>query len=1116
MKRWAVLIMFVLGFIVVLPRWAAAQSDTEPSPEALQRFRDQLLAGDVQPLIDPSRPQPERRPVRVLAPEADAAWITYQSYRDGNWEIYLAHDSGEYRLTAHPSSDSRPRLNRGATQVVFNSNRDGNYEIYKMNTDGSGVLRLTASAGSDIMPVWSPDGSQIAFASNRTGDYEIYAMNADGSGLRRLTYSGQTDDVSPSWSPDGAQLSWVQTAGNYGAINVMQADGSGGGQVLGGQPYLSDAVWSPTGTRFAFDYISNPSYYPATSVYVINVDGSGLRRVFDANNYWVDYYVGAWGPDGWTIMYTRAEYGVFGGQVYLFYAYIEHNNADVYQTPTRVTWTGMDMNPDWQVVDIKPPTASMDSLPNHLRHTGFTVSWSGSDVGAAGIRDYDVQARVNNGAWTAWQSAVSSQSAIYSGSAGQTVSFRCRARDWANNFSPWSNPVSTRLYTWQITGTVRDTRDTLMPRAAVIISPTALAPITTSLSGGYHSYLKASGTHQLRAASAGYGTAFTLSSPITADTTVATLWLPPADELFDNPGFEASGWSGWQVAGSPLPQVINSIKYTGGQAATLGQPAEFNYTLPDEVTPGVFWDAVTDRAQTTYLYGQLGDITTTYQAAVALRPITGTWPLTPTSLMSSTSYFSGLSLLPDESGGFHALWRPGVADDGQLVYCHIASLTSGCPGPEVITAHATTARGIPRLALDRLGGVHAIWLTPGDFSLQYAVKPQGGSWSTPETIVVGNASNPAFGVDDELTVHVVWSLPSGIDYINYIYKEQGGSWSSPESIGTTFPFNPFFLTVEPNGSLHFNYVEAGSMRVHYRYKPAHQPWFPYMYVTADEYGLRPIYQGLSTDGVLHLVYRSGSSGEMLNYRVRKPDATWLRPVDPFTIGSASALATSDAVGIIHLLWSSGDSVWHTQTMVATQPLSYTLLQTMTVPVNAHKLTLSLLYRAEDTWQLGANRLAAEIDNGVTISEVLSQPVTTTQWSHRWADVSDWAGQTVTLSLKLIQPSGSPAAQVYLDDASLGSWLTPRVTGISQDHVEAWITQPVTLTGENFVATPTVQIGTQVIPNVLWVDDHTLSLALPALAPGNYSVVVSNPGGQIGLLPWLLVVGRQTFLPVMRR
>ena len=79
-------------------------------------------------------------------------------------------------------------------------------------------------------------------------------------------------------------------------------------------------------------------------------------------------------------------------------------------------------------VDNQAPTSSVAALPATSPAT-FTVNWSGSDPGSSGIASYDVQVRDGGGAWTTWQSAVTSTSAPYTGLAGHTYGFRSRARE---------------------------------------------------------------------------------------------------------------------------------------------------------------------------------------------------------------------------------------------------------------------------------------------------------------------------------------------------------------------------------------------------------------------------------------------------------------------------------------------------------------------------------------------------------------------------------------------------------------------------------------------------------------------------------------------------------------
>jgi len=132
------------------------------------------------------------------------------------------------------------------TRVVFESYRDGNWEIYAVNPDGSGLTRLTANGAQDVTPVWSPDGTRIAFVSDRDGNPELYVMHADGSAQTRLTLDPAAD-LLPTWSPDGSRIAWVRVHETEGVLWVMpapvmqaqvNADGSNS-HLITGPPALS-------------------------------------------------------------------------------------------------------------------------------------------------------------------------------------------------------------------------------------------------------------------------------------------------------------------------------------------------------------------------------------------------------------------------------------------------------------------------------------------------------------------------------------------------------------------------------------------------------------------------------------------------------------------------------------------------------------------------------------------------------------------------------------------------------------------------------------------------------------------------------------------------------------
>jgi TolB protein len=158
-------------------------------------------------VAQPEPPAPERAPRQIvdedslalkaeLAAEVPAAAeppdgiasvagkLVYQSFRDGNWEIYYSSDEGAdlRRLTTDPAADIEPHLSPDAAQVVFTSKRTGNYELFVVNVDGTGLRQLTNHAAVDGSPAWSPDGKRIAFSSDRDGNPEIYVLRLLANG----------------------------------------------------------------------------------------------------------------------------------------------------------------------------------------------------------------------------------------------------------------------------------------------------------------------------------------------------------------------------------------------------------------------------------------------------------------------------------------------------------------------------------------------------------------------------------------------------------------------------------------------------------------------------------------------------------------------------------------------------------------------------------------------------------------------------------------------------------------------------------------------------------------------------------------------------------------------
>jgi hypothetical protein len=100
--------------------------------------------------------------------------------------------------------------------------------------------------------------------------------------------------------------------------------------------------------------------------------------------------------------------------------------------------------------DTTPPTPKINPLAKLTLGNKITATWSGTDTGGSGLKNFDVQYRVaawngNFGAWTNWKMATTAKSAQYTTTPGHSVCFRVRARDNANNVSGYTAQSCTAV-----------------------------------------------------------------------------------------------------------------------------------------------------------------------------------------------------------------------------------------------------------------------------------------------------------------------------------------------------------------------------------------------------------------------------------------------------------------------------------------------------------------------------------------------------------------------------------------------------------------------------------------------------------------------------------------------
>ncbi len=187
---------------------------------------------------------------------------------------------------------------------------DGTVEtVWVGNADGSNMTQIAGGNGRDYTcPIWSGDSSELyceVYVIGQAGE-QMIALKADGSGERTLVSQAQiaavtggleVDVVQPvAIMPDHVHVLIQITMGTdlkqRASLFTMAPDGSGLADLTRAPTLSSDfgvdqtdaRMWSADG-RFVFTRQEcSATYSCTTSIWVVNQDGSGLRKVYTVPN----------------------------------------------------------------------------------------------------------------------------------------------------------------------------------------------------------------------------------------------------------------------------------------------------------------------------------------------------------------------------------------------------------------------------------------------------------------------------------------------------------------------------------------------------------------------------------------------------------------------------------------------------------------------------------------------------------------------------------------------------------------------------------------------------------------------------------------------------------------
>ena len=246
-------------------------------------------------------------------------------------------------------SGSSVSLSPDGKTIAYSACANDGYQIHKMSVEGDEYIKLTESLSGFVehylCPVWSSDGQRIYYVENgliilgvvfsikpdgtdrqQLTDFSVYrsvSVSKDQSFIVFAGMTGMTENTqgiaqyffqdgtikeivacdntlraySPDISPDGNKIAYVLRHGPdemgdppyYYRIMIINIDGSGEALVreLPFKRYVIDTyvIWSPDGTKLAYNFGGESEDKSESHIYVVNFDGTDPIRVTDIPDY---------------------------------------------------------------------------------------------------------------------------------------------------------------------------------------------------------------------------------------------------------------------------------------------------------------------------------------------------------------------------------------------------------------------------------------------------------------------------------------------------------------------------------------------------------------------------------------------------------------------------------------------------------------------------------------------------------------------------------------------------------------------------------------------------------------------------------------------------------------
>lgn len=224
------------------------------------------------------------------------------------------------RITSGDRNYDDPSWNARRNLIAFVSSRAGEGDCLSLvDPGGQGQLDLFCPPdGSDgrpgflDRPVWSADGrSLFVQAGYFEGSLEyvwhsfVYRVEVDTGVAELLTDHVFEDSHWLTFAPDGSHGIYHEKS-FFSSSTMVKVDFATDELVSMGEGYAP--VYSRDGSRIAFSrrmLTGSPPYEPINSLFVMDADGSNMRRLKSEQGDYVQYKAQAWSVDGTRVLFNR-------------------------------------------------------------------------------------------------------------------------------------------------------------------------------------------------------------------------------------------------------------------------------------------------------------------------------------------------------------------------------------------------------------------------------------------------------------------------------------------------------------------------------------------------------------------------------------------------------------------------------------------------------------------------------------------------------------------------------------------------------------------------------------------------------------------------------------------